>query len=174
MVNIYQYARPIVNGVLSTGGTIPHARNVAQELLEAHPVEVMEWVTENTETILTQALASWLKDQRRELYKTAQAHRILEGTADDVYDIAAIWIKPFFVPDVGYKGLGELTGADHSAIGRSRHIQATTHYALSRLHTEMSYKVGLDKTKNVYTPEKVIELFGAAYDTEPLLERSAL
>ncbi len=171
MNDLYALADKLLEDILADGGVLPSSRDLAELMATKYPKQIKKWLREEEIGLLSDALTRRLGHKRRQMHRTLQATRILEGDGDLTYDIASIWSTSVHIPDIGHKALGYMDGADHFAVAADHEKAAHRNTRVAEVHKEIGQNVGLNLTRNVYDPETILKLWEYAYGEK---ERSAV
>lgn len=128
-----------------------------------HSALVDEWLREARFTLLTQYVGDHLRHIRHELQRRKKARE--EGWS--VFD------QDFTVSEDNMrKSLGDMTGKDHLFVANTYARDAAQARMKEDLHRLIAKKVGKKKTRNVFTEEQMLSLFGN-YAPDPSEEKAA-
>lgn len=154
----------------NNNGGFPSHEKVVKILERDYPEAVDKYLSSHRTSLLGGAVTRQLTLQRNQLRKTNLATRLLDGTADSVFDVTNFWATPFYVHKLGiWKTLGELTGPDHAAIAERYEIAEVAAGSRGKLHRRLAAEVGDSTTQEVFDPKRLIPQIDAAYDTSKQL-----
>lgn len=148
-------------------GDFPGHDEIIVFLEENHPEAVQKYVDTHRRSLLGGAVTRQMAMQRNALRHTSLATRLMDGTADAVFDINQFWATPFFVPGSReWKTLGLLTGPDHGLIADKYEVAAVAVTARGELHRKLQTVVGDSTTEAVYDAPRLLREIDRAYDTQ--------
>ncbi len=154
---------------LMNGDGFPSHKQVVRYLEKNHPEAVDKYLTSHRQSLLGGVVTRQLAFQRNKLRKSSLASRLMDGSADNVFDLKTFWATPFYVPGEDWKTLGELTGDDHTAIAEKYEIAEVAANSRAQLHRRLAEQVGSLTTKEVFDPKKLLREIDYAYDTSKQL-----
>ena len=169
MTNLNPTIQKIIKRHLKEKGELPSTDQVTKELEKKHSHLIEEYMKNHRHALLQGTVTRVMVNERNKLRKSELTKRLVDGTADAVFDLERFWATAYFVPGEGWKQLGELTGKDHEAIADRYEVAAVAMEARAELHRDLAEKVGSKTTRSVFKPQQLINQIRIAYDTQAQL-----
>jgi hypothetical protein len=144
-----------------SGGNTPSSDWLTSELLNNHRDKVMAWVERRLESIVhNQAVTKKLGAIKSRMINQVR-RSMLSGNVELT---ESVMNTPYWVPSVGWKTVGRLTGHDHAKIANMYNDATATMQARAFLHAALAEEVGSRTTEEVFKPQELINRLKTAYD----------
>lgn len=137
-----------------------------------------EWVTKEILTNYRDIVENWMEARVHEIVKQRVTKRLgaVRGVAIrrvQRQDYSAmtpqvLMSTPFYVPNVGWKTVGRMTGTDHVAVAQAYERIENTSQRRAILHRSLAEEIGNATTEEKFKPDQLIARLRHAYVEETL------
>jgi hypothetical protein len=145
-------------------GRLPDPDWLTKELFTNYREVVDGYLTQKLEQIVRNyAVVKRLGAKRATLVRQVQRSVISGSKVDD-----NIMYMPIYVPNVGWRTVGKMTGDDHHKVALAYQGVADTLHKRAALHEELAQEVGDRTTEEAFSAEQLVARVRPAYKDDDL------